>query len=114
MTNPFKYIQALIQYYRAKLLADENHRRTGQRYYVISTTNRKLVVGDKKGLRLMDYNYRKSTGKFRDAKNLSVQRLEHSAFYYTAYADDVKGKLPKHLERLKRSKCIKYITHKDK
>lgn len=113
MTNPISYIKAIIQYYRSVLLADSMHRRTGKRYYVISTVNRRLVVGDRKGLRDMDYMQRKAKGTFRNAKNLSVQRLEHSSFYYTPYSDDVKGRILPHIRRAKKAECIKYITHHD-
>ena len=113
MTNPFLYIKAIIQYHRAVLLANSMHRRTGKRYYVVSTVNRRLVVGDRKGLRDMDYRQRKAKGTFRGAKNLSVQRLEHSSFYYTPYSDDEKGKILPHIRRTKKAECIKYIIHHD-
>ena len=112
MLNPILYIKANIQYLRAVILANSMHVRTGKRYYIVSTTSRKLVVGDRKGLRDMDYQVRKQNKSFRHAKNLSVQRLEHCSFYYTPYADDTKGRILPHVRRAKYKECIKYIINK--
>lgn len=116
MKNPikyiYKYIIANVQFYRAKRLADSCHELDGDRYYVISTVNRKLVVGNRIDLRKQDYMFRKSKGVEKKTKNLTVVQLEKGCYYCTPYRDEVHGRLSIAEYRTRKRAFIDYVINK--
>lgn len=111
MINPFKYLKAYLSYKRAVALADKQHKLYGSRQYVIGLQNGKLVVGDKKGLRILQFRSAKSQGE--KQKQLSVKNMESSCFYHTPYPDGKHGM--RGIDIIARRKvCLNFIVNKSK
>lgn len=89
MYNPFKRIRVynVFRHFRdylklrgAILIADEQHAKDGDSYYVVPSTDGTLLIMDRK-------NFKKLKQKGYIAKGESLGNLRRTAFYYTPYAD---------------------------
>lgn len=111
--NLFQKLKAALRLRVAAKKADEAHRHTGERYYVMPLT------GSKGKLIIMDRpNFRKLKQKGYITHNAHVADLEKECFYFTPYRNGTGGIAPE-VENLKRqqyyrwyAKCIK--NHKKK
>lgn len=103
-----RFIKAIITYYKAVKQADEQHRLYGTRQYVMGVSGSKLVVGDKKGIRDLQY---RSGMKKKGEKRISVPLLQASCFYHTAYSDG-RGAMTGMQKKIRRKVCIQYLTGK--
>lgn len=100
-----KLIKAIISYYKAVRQADQQFRLYGHRQYVIGVSNSKLVVGDKKGIRDLQY---RSGMKAKGEKRISVPTLQGSCFYHTPYPDGT-GAMSGINRKARRNICIRYL-----
>ena len=103
-----KFFKAIITYYQAKRQADKQLKLYGTRQYVIGVSGNKLVVGDKKGIRDLQY---RSGRKKKGEKQISVPVLQSSCFYHTSYADG-KGAMVGIQKKARRRICIQYLMGK--
>ena len=106
--NIIKYIKALVTYHKAVRQADEQFRLYGKRQYVMGVSNSKLVVGDKKGIRDLQY---RSGMKQKGEKTISVPMLQQSCFYHTPYSDG-QGAMAGIVKTARRKVCINYLMKK--
>lgn len=106
--NLIKYIKAIISYHRAVRQADEQFRLYGHRQYVMGVSNSRLVVGDKKGIRDLQY---RSGMKQKGEKRISVPLLQNSCFYHTPYSDGT-GAMVGIQRKARRKVCIRYLMGK--
>lgn len=76
--NWFQRLKATLRFREAVRKADEEHARTGARYYVmpLSGNEGKLVIMDR-------YNFRKLKHKGYIPSNVFVRDLERECFYFT-------------------------------
>ena len=82
--NIFQKMVALLQLTQARKKADEAHAKTGERYYVMPTTDSsrrpKVVVLDRKNFRILKH-------KGYISAKASVRHLIQECFYFTSYAN---------------------------
>lgn len=78
--NPFKKIKAYLVYREAVTKANEAHQKTGERYYVMPTADKKktLIVMDRR-------NFRKLKQKAYINRQANIRHLENHCFYCTPY-----------------------------
>lgn len=103
-----KFIKAYLTYYKAVRQADEQLKQYGTRQYVIGVSGNKLVVGDKKGIRDLQY---RSGMKKKGEKTVSVNTLQQSCFYHTPYQDG-KGGMAGIDRKARKRICMQYLMGK--
>lgn len=111
--NPFKYIYrtivANISYFNARIKAEKQAKLYGYRQYVIVLKDRRLVVGDKKGISVLQWKTRDKDTK---PKRPTVTLLQQAAIYYTAYSDG-NGRMQLAVQNERRKMYVKMYIHKD-
>ncbi len=78
--NIFSKLKAWLKLYNATMKAEQEHRKTGERYYVMPTsgTSGQLIIMDRT-------NFRKLKQKAYINRKASVTDLEKECFYHTPY-----------------------------
>lgn len=114
MRNPIKVINAHVNYFRSKRKADELHRQSGERIYVLGTANGNIVIGDKQNVRFQNFLMRKARGTLKTERNITVAQMEYACFYCTPYKDGVKGKLNNYKLYQKKEEFIEYMLNRKK
>lgn len=74
----FRHFRDYLRLRAAVKMADEQHAKDGDRYYVVPSTNGQLLVMDRK-------NFKKMKQKGYIDKKVNLNDLRRSAFYYTPY-----------------------------
>lgn len=100
--NVFQKLKASLRLNKAVEKAEQAHRETGERYYVMPS------VGSKGYLVIMDrYNFRKLKQKGYITRNAFVRDLERECFYFTPYRDGLSAISPG-IEKLKREQYFSW------
>ena len=81
-----------LRYNQAVKLADENHARSGERFYVMPAADCKLIVVDRKNFRIM-----KQKSYYTHKAN--VIDLIRESFYFTPYRDESRRISPDDAQR---------------
>lgn len=98
----FKRFRAALRLKEAVRQADDAHKKTGERYYVMPNGNSgKLIIMDR-------YNFRKLKHKGYLSRKAFVRNLEMECFYCTPYRNG-SGKLPRNVIDLKRKQYISWV-----
>lgn len=102
--NIFRRFRASLRLTEAVRQADDAHKETGERYYVMPTagTSGQLVIMDRN-------NFRKLKQKGYIAHKATVANLEVECFYCTPYRDG-NGALPEKIVSLKRKEYFKWLN----
>lgn len=101
--NIFKRIRAALRLKEAVRQADNAHKKTGERYYVMPNGNSgKLIIMDR-------YNFRKLKHKGYLSHKVIVRDLEIECFYCTPYRNG-SGELSKSVIDLKRKQYISWVV----
>ena len=85
--NWYRYLRDYLRLREAIRMADEQHAKDGDRYYVIPSTDGTLLIMDRK-------NFRGMKRKHYIGKNVTLNDLQREAFYYTPYANGRDGLTP--------------------
>lgn len=101
--NIFRRFRASLRLTEAVRQADEAHKETGERYYVMPTTGAsgQLLIMDRS-------NFRKLKQKCYIAHEATVANLEMECFYCTPYRNG-KGVLPAKIVNMKRKQYFKWL-----
>ena len=100
--NIFKRLRAVLRLRKAVSLADNAHRKTGERYYVMPNGNRgKLIILDRCNFRIL----KRKGYIMNEAK---VADLERECFYCTPYRNG-DGKLPDRVVVKKRAEYCRWL-----
>lgn len=83
---------------RAVIMADNAHLESGERFYVMPTTDGKLIVTDRKNFRILRQKHYIS-------RNATVRDLETECFYCTPYRNG-QGTLPPEALSMKRRQFL--------
>lgn len=83
-----------IRFRRAVAMADNAHQESGERFYVMPSTDGNLIVTDRKNFRVLRRKHYVHPGA-------TVRDLVSECFYCTPYRDG-KGQLPEDVARIKR------------
>lgn len=102
--NVFQKIRAGLRFNEAVRKADEAHAATGERYYVMPLSPRKLIVMDRS-------NFRKLKQKRYIDNKASVLDLERECFYCTPYRNGT-GMLPSAILQQKRNQYLAWYNSK--
>lgn len=78
--NWYRYLRDYLRLRAAIQTADEQHAKDGDRYYVIPSTDGKLLIMDRK-------NFRAMKRKHYIGKNVTLNDLKRECFYHTPYAN---------------------------
>lgn len=101
--NIFRRFRASLRLTEAVRQADEAHKETGERYYVMPTT------GTSGQLLIMDRsNFRKLKQKGYITHDATVANLEMECFYCTPYRNG-EGVLPTEIVSMKRKQYFKWL-----
>lgn len=102
--NIFRKIRASLRLREAVRQADEKHKETGERYYVMPAGGKKgqLIIMDRK-------NFRKLKQKGYIAHEATVANLEMECFYCTPYRNG-EGVLPGEIVSMKRKQYFKWLN----
>ena len=100
--NVFEKLRASLRLHEAITQADNAHRETGNRYYVLPNgTAGNLIIMDRK-------NFRKLKQKHYMSSSLWVRDLEKECFYCTPYRNGT-GTLSKEAIALKRAQYFHFL-----
>lgn len=100
--NVFQKLKASLRLNEAVKKAEQAHRETGKRYYVMP------YVGSKGHLVIMDRsNFRKLKQKGYITRNAFVRDLDRECFYFTAYRNGSSA-IPPEIEKLKRGQYFSW------
>lgn len=99
-----RYIKAQLNYINAVRTADEQHSKTGERYFVLPEKKGKLWVTDKRTFRKL-----KAKGYFK--KSLKVKDLYGGCFYATPGRLGNDG-MPDNLQKMYKKLYIQWATKK--
>lgn len=99
-----RYIKAQLNYINAVRTADEQHSKTGERYFVLPERKGKLWVTDKRTFRKL-----KAKGYFK--KSLKVKDLYGGCFYATPGRLENDG-MPGNLQKMYKKLYIQWATKK--
>lgn len=102
--NIFKKIYASLRLCEAIRQADEAHKETGERYYVMPTSGKsgQLIIMDR-------YNFRKLKQKRYVSREASVLDLERECFYCTPYRNG-KNELADCIIKMKRKMYYSWLV----
>ena len=102
MMNIFKKLRASIRYKEAIRQADKAHKETGERYYVMPSSQiGKLIIMDR-------HNFRKLKQKRYINSKASVSDLQRECFYCTPYKNG-SGKISEEVTELKKKQYYEWI-----
>lgn len=76
----FRHFRDYLRLRAAKRMADEQHAKDGDRYYVVPNTKGQLLVMDRK-------NFKKLKQKGYIDRGTTLNDIRRGAFYYTPYAN---------------------------
>lgn len=102
--NIFQKFKAALRIDAAIEKAENEYRKTGNRYYVMpySDSNGKLIIMDR-------YNFRKLKQKGYINRNAFVRDLERECFYYTPYNNGSSAITPE-IAKAKREEYFKWYS----
>jgi hypothetical protein len=78
--NWYRYFRDYLRLRNAIIMADEQHAKDGDRYYVVPTTDGTLLVVDRKNVKVLKR-------KHYIGKNVVMNDIIHESFYYTPFAN---------------------------
>lgn len=98
--NIFQRLKASLRLWEAVRKADEAHRETGERYYVMPADGCRLVIMDR-------FNFRKLKQKGYVTRKAYIRDLEVESFYFTPYRN---GSCPiaPHIKKMKRRQFFRW------
>lgn len=100
--NIFRKLRATIRLNEAVVQADQAHKQTGERYYVMPNgKSEKLIIMDR-------FNFRKLKQKGYLSRSAFVNDLERECFYCTPYRNG-SGALSGFIAKLKRKEYFTYL-----
>lgn len=102
--NIFQKIKASLRLREAARKADEAHRETGERYYVmpLSGSKGKLIIMDR-------FNFRKLKQKGYITHKAFVHDLERECFYFTPYSNGSCA-ISSEVEKIKRQQYYRWYA----
>lgn len=100
MLGYYYKLRDLLRLRRAVEMADEAHESTGERYYVMPTTDGKMIITDR-------YNFRIMKKKGYISLEAKVMDLVKECFYCTPYRNG-KEELPPDVVALKRRQYLSW------
>ena len=78
--NWYRYLRDYLRLRKAIQMADEQHAKDGDRYYVMPTTDGNLLIVDRK-------NFRGMKRKHYIGKNVTLNDINRECFYHTPHAN---------------------------
>lgn len=106
--NIFKKFRASLRLREAIRQADEAHKETGERYYVMPTSGNsgQLIIMDR-------YNFRKFKQKGYISRKASISNMEQECFYCTPYRNGKDG-LSVFILKMKRKAYYSWLVSLEK
>lgn len=100
--NIFKMIKAKLVYSLAVQKANDAHEETGERYYVMPSTDGKLVVVDRRNFRLLKRKHYIN-------QNANIGTMHKECFYCTPYRNG-SGEMPDEVRVLKKAAYMDWVN----
>ena len=82
--NILKKLKAILQYRKIVSIAEEEHAKTGDRYYAIPTTGGNIQVVNRRTFRILKH-------KHYIPHKANVIAMEKESFYHTSYSNGTGG-----------------------
>lgn len=101
--NIFKRIKARVVFDIAVRKADEAHTQSGERYYVMPSTDGKLVIVDRKNFRILKRKH------YVD-KDVNLSSIQKECFYCTPYHNG-EGEMPHDIRQLKYAVYLDWVNN---